>query len=199
MDLQAPDLDQMRLFIYRRPLHPELFTIYLDKSIDTGRYEAKLWIIGTGHVISFHADNSSVVEILTSRYDLLPDKGLLEEIRVDRSREYQTCYDGRIYYMMTMQSEHMPDAVFASVHEEMARFAKDRGLFIPFDHWAQEGEMSPFSFIDYERRPAELDIFTYHSFPSRKVMLRMQSVFSLEPIDSGLHPMPGGPFGGSTS
>jgi hypothetical protein len=194
MDLQGPDLDQMKLYVYRRPLHPELFSIFLEKRIDTGQYQAELMVIGTGHVIGFHCGNSSVTELLTGRKDLLPEKGLLEDFSLERNQDYQVCYDNQIYYMVNVQEEEMSEAVFASVHAEMTKFAQKRGLFITFDQWAQEGKPAPFSFIDYERRPSELDVFTYHAFPEHHVLLRTQSVFSLEPISGGSGVRRGGPF-----
>jgi hypothetical protein len=194
MELQGPDLDRMKLYVYRRPLHPELFSIFLERRIDTGQYEAELRIIGTGHLISFHCGNSSVTELLTSRRDFLPDKGLLEDFSLERNQEYQVCYDNQIYYMVNVQAEEMSAVVFGSVYEEMAKFARTRGLFIAFDHWAAEGHLPPFGFIDYERRPSELDVFTYHAFPDRKVLLRTQSIFSLDPISTDPGARPEGAF-----
>lgn len=198
MDLHGPNLEQMKFYVYRRPLHPELFSIVLDKRIDTGYFEAELWLIGTGHVIGFHRGESTLSEVLTSRAELLPEKGRLEGLTVDRTRDYQLGFENRIYYMANVQSERMSEPVFASVHEEMTKFAQTRGLFMRFEQWAEEGKLPPFGFIDYERRPGELDVFTYHAFPAQCVMLRTQSVFSLDPIASGTRPVPDGPFGKKT-
>jgi len=195
MSLHAPDLDSMKLYVYRRPLHPELFTMFLEKRIDTGQYEAELQLIGTGHLISFHCAGSSVSELLTSQHDLLPEKGLLEEVPGDKGRDYQVIYENKIYYIVNLQSEQMSEGVFTSVYEEMTKFAQKRGVFMRFDQWAQEGKLAPFSFIDYERRPGELDVFSYHAFPDRNVILRTQSVFSLYPVTGENRPKPEGPFG----
>ncbi|MFA5865924.1 MAG: DUF2617 family protein [Phycisphaerae bacterium] len=195
MDLHAPELAQLRLYVYRRPLHPELFTIFLEKRIDTGKYEAQLWLIGTGHLISFHCPGVTLSELLTSRADLLPEKGLVEALPVDKPQDYRVTYENQLYYLLNVQSEQMSDGVFVSVHEEMSKFAQTRGMFMRFDQWAVEGQLPPFSFIDYERRPNELDVFTYHAFPEQKVMVRTQSVFSLEPISMQTHSLHRGPFG----
>jgi len=194
MELRKPELAQTEIYLYRRPLHPELFTIFLDKRIDTGRYETRMMLIGNGHLIAFHYGDFHLVELLTSRKDLLTEKGLLEEITVDRDQAYQVALDDRIYYLLHVQAERMSEAVFGSVHAEMTQFAQTRGIFMSFEQWASEGELPPFSFIDYERRPSELDIFTYHAFPGDRVMLRTQSVFSLEPIVPGQRPAGEDPF-----
>jgi hypothetical protein len=186
MELHKPELDKMKLYVYRRPLHPELFTICLDKHIQMERYEASLWLIGTGHLVSFHSGDYSISELLTDNRELLPEKGLLEEFSMERSGEYQVSYENIIYYMVSMQSERMSQAVFDRTCEEMHKFARNRGLFMVFEQWAEERKPAPFSLIDYEKRPNELDVFTYHVFVEERVLLRTQSVFSLEPVDTGL-------------
>jgi hypothetical protein len=160
-------------------------------------YQAQLWLIGSGHMVSFYRNENSISELLTSQKELLPEKGLLEELEIGRPVDYQVRYDNRIYYMINSQIERMSEAVFTSVYDDMRKFARSRGMFIEYEHWAKEGCLSPFSFIDYERRANELDVFVYHAFPDRRVMLRTQSVFSLEPISAGYRPTPGGPMGGS--
>lgn len=199
METSAPDLDKMRLYVYRRPLHPELFTIYLEKRIEMEGYQAQLWLVGSGHMVSFYRDESSVSELLTSRRELLPEKGLLEELELGRAVDYQVCSENRIYYMVNSQIERMSEAVFTSVYDDMKKFARSRGLYMEYEHWAAEGHLAPFGFIDYEHRANELDVFAYHAFPDRRVMLRTQSVFSLEPISAGYHPVPDGPMGGPKS
>ena len=194
MDLYKPDLDNMKLYVYRRPLHPELFNIYLDKRIDMERYEAQLWLIGTGHIVSFHAGEDSVCELLTSRKDFLPQQGLLDELPTNRAHEYQTCYENNIYYMVSIQAEQMSEAVFESTCEEMRKFAQSRGLFMAFEQWVEDNEPAPFSFIDYEKRPRELDVFTYHAFPEQRIVLKTQSVFSLQPITMDPRAIPENPY-----
>ena len=197
MECDVPDLDKMRLFVYRRPLHPELFTIFLEKRIEMEGYQAQLWLMWSGHLVSFYRQDHSISELLTCQRELLPEKGLLEELELGRAVDYQVCYENRIYYMVNSQAEHMSEAVFTSVYDDMKKFARNRGLFMEYEHWAAEGHLAPFGFIDYERRASELDVFAYHAFPDRRVMLRTQSVFSLEPICEGYRPIADGPRGGA--
>ncbi len=184
MPSELTDIKDAKMLIYNRALHPELFEIFLEKDMDTGKYEAKIFLIGSGHHILFHTPFANITELLTTRTDILPDTGLLEQLPVGKNREYQADINNRIYYMLNINSEQMSSAVFESVYREMTKFAKCRGLFITFEQWADENELAPFSFIDYEKRPRELDLFCYHAVPAINMMIRTQSVFSLEPLSA---------------
>jgi hypothetical protein len=88
----------------------------------------------------------------------------------------------------------MSAPVFESVYQEMTKFAKHKGLFITFEQWSEDDKLAPFSFIDYERRPRELDLFCYHAVPKLNTMIRTQSVFSLEPVSKDSPILPRDPF-----
>jgi len=180
--LQAPELNTMRLYVYRRPLHPELFGIFLEQKINTRRYEADLWVIGLGHLACFHTGKHTVTELVSVETDLMPETGLVEKLELKRARERQFCIGRRIHYYINTQSEQMSDAVFERFYEEMTQFGQQRGLFIKFDQWSEEGQPAPFSLIDYEHRAGELSVFGYHAFPKQKLALRTQSIFSLAPL-----------------
>ncbi len=195
MPAKLTNIKDAKMLIYSRALHPELFEIYLEKSIDTGEYEARIFLIGSGHHILFHTPKADITELLTSRTDILPPRRLIEQMNVERNREYKTNIDNEIYYMLSVQSEQLPKRVFSSVYREISKFAEHKGLFITFEQWAEENELAPFSFIDYERRPRELDLFCYHAIPKLNTMISTQSVFSLDPIEADAPILPKNTFG----
>ncbi len=192
MPAKLNNIKDARMLIYGRVLHPELFEIFLDKTIDTGNYEAKIFLIGSGHHILFHTAHADITELLTTRIDILPETCLLETLTVDKNREYQANIENNIHYMLNIQSEQMLAPVFESIYQEMTKFAKHKGMFITFEQWSEDDELAPFSFIDYERRPRELDIFCYHAVPKLNTMIRTQSVFSLDAISKDSPILPSG-------
>ncbi len=183
MSAKLTDIKDAKMLIYSRALHPELFEIFLGKDIDTGKYEARIFLIGSGHHILFHTPRANITELLTSRLDILPKTGLAQQLSLERNREYQANIENEIYYMLNIHSEQMSTPVFESVYREMTKFAQHKGLFLTFEQWVEGDELAPFSFIDYEKRPRELNLFCYHAIPKLNTMIRTQSIFSLEPID----------------
>jgi len=183
-NVDAPKLEEMRLYVYGRPLHPELFGVFLQHKLDLGRYQADIWLLGLGHLVCFHTPEQTVTELVVQASELYSSAGLIEKLPLEKKSDFRHCLDDRVFYIVSTRAETMSQAVFEQVHREMLRFAETRGLFMPFDQWAEGKGLAPFSFIDYEHRTRELSVFAYHAFPSQNLILRTQSVFSLEAISS---------------
>jgi len=180
--LQVPELRGLRLYVYRRPLHPELFRIFLQQKVTMSRYEADLLVLALGHVVCFHAAGSTITELVVTESDLFSQKGLVEKLTVARPHEYEFHLDQTIHYLVSTQAEQMSQAVFEREYGQMVAYGRKHGLFMQFRQWPEHEGMSPFSLVDYDRRPGELCLSAYHTFPARKLMLKIQSVFSLEHI-----------------
>lgn len=187
--LQVPELSKTRLYIYRRPLHPELFGIFLETKLAMARYEAQIWLLGLGHAVSFHVASDTITELISADSKHLPAKGRVEAVSLAGTHEFQYSLGEAIYYVVNSHVERMSEPVFERVYDEMTQFGEKHGLFMRFEQWVSEDGVAPFSMIDYTHKPTELGIFAYHLFPAEKLMLSTQSIFSLAPISR----MPGSP------
>ena len=169
----------LRFFLYDRPLHPELFEIYHDHNVVRGEYEAQIWVTGCTHVISFHHQNHSLVELIAESAAELPQRGCLLEMPFRGERTHERERSDGINYMMNFQVESMSPAVYSSTHHELARLGARRGLFVPFPMWMTRTPLTPFTFVDYEAKANELQVFTFHAFPDDLTIIKTQSVFEL--------------------
>ncbi|MCK4626884.1 MAG: hypothetical protein KAV00_16350, partial [Phycisphaerae bacterium] len=61
---QKQSVSQLRLLLFSRPVHPELFEIYHDHRIVKDGYEAQIWITGLSHVIAFHRNKATITELI---------------------------------------------------------------------------------------------------------------------------------------
>lgn len=202
--LARPLPNELKLSIYKQPIHPELFDIFLDKKIKTPLYEADIRIIGLGHIISFYNKKYTITECLSCDTVLLSRKNLLKNLDLKRARTYKINYDNLIYYIMQAQKERISRAVFEHTYWELKKYSEKKGLYIEYLHWKEdepsngkgffeglsipeeqikEKKPPPFSFIDYTYRAKELNIFSYHGFPEENTIIKVQSVFSIEPIE----------------
>ena len=50
----------LTLLLYQRPLHPELFKIHGTEQVTRRAYEADIWLVEGGHVISFSANKNTL-------------------------------------------------------------------------------------------------------------------------------------------
>ncbi len=187
----VPTSSDLCLYVYQQPVHPELFEIYLEKRIQSKTYEADMWIVGLGHIVSFYSQGRTITECVCKPPELLPRKHLLTTVDLNRNRTYKTNYDNYIYYVVETQYEKVSKAVFERSYEELGKYGKRKGLYIVYEHWGKQMDSIenesvqagfPFSFVDYSYRANELSVFCYHGFAKEQVIVKTQSVFSTKPI-----------------
>lgn len=175
---QKQTISTLRFFLFDRPVHPELFDIYYDHQIVKTNYEARIWVTGCAHVIGFFRDDASMVEIIADAGTTLPRRGRLLELPFRGERDHEVKRGSSISYMMNFQVEHMSEAVYSKTHHDIARLGAKRGLFVPFPKWMARS-LTPFTYIDYEAKPGELHVFTFHAFPEDLTIVKTQSIFEL--------------------
>ncbi len=175
---QIQALSSLRFCLYDRALHPELFDIHHDHRIVKGGYEAQIWVTGCTHVIGFYRGKQAMVELTADRETPLPPRGLLLEMPFRGERDHERKRAEGINYMMNFQVEAMSPMVYSKTHHDLERQGAHRGVFVPFPQWTT-GSLTPFSYIDYQAKPNELHVFTFHAFPADLTIVKTQSLFEL--------------------
>lgn len=166
----------LNFFLYRRALHPELFTIHLDKHLEYSNFQAEIWVTGLSHLVTLQSNGTMVTELTAPPSELLTDRNLVTQFRFRGERDFQYRFNDDVRYIFSSQIEDTTEHIFRTTHRDLVEYAKTRGLYVPYDEWAVSG-LVPFSFIDYEMRQYELQIHAYHAFPGEWRFLRTQSIF----------------------
>lgn len=170
----------LNFFLYRRALHPELFHIYLDKHIKYGNFQADIWIVGLSHLVTVQSGGTMVTELAAVPSDLLTERNLVTQFRFRGERDFQYRFSDNMRYIFSSQVEEMTEHIFRTTYRDLVRYAKTKGLYVPYPQWATNS-LEPFSFIDYETRHNELHVHAYHAFPGEWRILRTQSIFETGP------------------
>jgi hypothetical protein len=182
--MESPRIDQslseLTFCVFRRALHPELFNIYSSRQFFQGDYEVIIWITDCGHVASVFHGSECITELMCPPDQLLPKRGLVEQFAFKREKSHNCGWAKNFHYMMNLQVENMSSNLFRQSHTDLTNAGKKRGMYVPFAQWAQ-GELVPFSYLDYEARQNELQLHTYHAFPEQQTILKTQSLFDLNP------------------
>ncbi len=173
--LQSADL---HLILFDRPLHPELFRHFADFRVEQGRYHADVWICGLSHVVTVTIGQRSMTELISRDSETLPTRGILSRFRLKGERDLEKETPDGWNYMASTQVEQMDEPLYKSVHNDLVRHAVKRGWYHSYDSLA-DGDMAPFTYIDYEARDAEFHIHTFHSFPHERTIVKTQSIFEL--------------------
>lgn len=173
--VQAVDLN---LFLYDRPLHPELFRHYKTFRIEQVRYYADVWIVGLSHVVTINTGRRSLTELVSREADCLPSRGVLTRFRLKGERDHERETQDGWMYMVSSQVETMDEPLYKSVHRDLVRHAGKRGCLVQYDQWS-DGELAPFSYVDHEARDGELHVHAFHAFPPENTLVKTQSIFEL--------------------
>ena len=71
----------LTLLLYQRTLHPEFFKILEGEQVSRRAYEADIWLVEGGHVITFTAGKTTLSEFIVTNNDTLNDRNLLQSIQ----------------------------------------------------------------------------------------------------------------------
>ena len=180
MDMgQVQKVSSLRFYLYDRPLHPELFDLYHDHHVVKKDYEAQIWVTGCTHVIGVFREGECLIEATAHAETELPQRGLLMDMPFRGERDHDCTYGEGIKYMMNFQVETMSPMVYSRTHKDLARAGMQRGLFVPFPMWMTRAPLTPFTYIDYDAKPDQLHVFTFHAFPEDLTVVKTQSIFEL--------------------
>src|SRR6476646_8538823 len=59
----------LTLLLYQRTLHPELFKILANEPVTRRAYDADIWLVEGGHVVSFTAGKNTLTEAIATNHD----------------------------------------------------------------------------------------------------------------------------------
>src|SRR5688572_33379194 len=97
----------LTLLLYQRTLHPELFTILAQEQVSRRAYEADIWLVEGGHVISLRAGKNTLTEVILTGNEPLTDRGLLQSIPCRGEKYHEMQAAPNIRYMISTQEEQL--------------------------------------------------------------------------------------------
>jgi len=174
----------LRLSVFLRPLHPEFFTIRARRALESGAggFQAEVWLLDPGHVISFVEGEQAVTETIAPRDLALPKRGLVREIDLAGEREERFEARGPLVYQMAYQVDAAGPETYRREAEELLAGARQAHLFAEDvgDTAGRHGD-SPvagraFSYAVPEMRANSLLVHTWHGFPAEATILKTQTL-----------------------
>jgi len=164
-----------RLMLYRRPLHPELFTLEARRVEHHGEYEVENWITSRGHVVRFQLGKQVLTEAVIENGDHLPENGLVYALPCIGEKEYDMEPEGRLHYVTTLQTESLTDNLFMATYREMQEFARETGS-LSHEREGEDGSLY-LSLLDTQKYKREFHMQSYHLMGNTGLVLRTQSIF----------------------
>lgn len=168
----------LTLLLYQRTLHPELFKILATEQVSRRAYEADIWLVEGGHVITFVAGKNTLTEVIVTNNEPLTDRGLLQSIPCRGEKYHEMTAGGNIRYMISTQEEQLTQTLYDATKHEISSYANKRELMTAETPATPETGAS-LSVLDIERRSHELLVQSFHLFDESQMVIKTQAIIEV--------------------
>jgi len=169
----------LTLLLYQRPLHPELFKILGTEKVVRRTYEADIWLVEGGHVVTFATGKQTLVEVIVANNDpALTDRNLLQSIPC-RGEKYHETAVGGIRDMISTQEEQLSQTLYDATRHEITTYAQKRELMVADSPANNDGTGGFLSVLDIERRSQELLVQSFHLFDESQMVIKTQGIIEV--------------------
>ncbi|TVQ30878.1 MAG: DUF2617 family protein [Phycisphaeraceae bacterium] len=176
---KSANLQAYRLILYRRALHPELFSVKGRRALQYGDYELESWIMPGSHLMRFQFDGACATELVTSQEAGLPERGLVAALPCAGEKDHEQPFTEKLNYMTTVQTEQLPDNLYAATYRELIEFGEESEALMHL--WKDIDGGLCASILDVQRFRREIHAQSYHLIAQGGVVLRTQTIFEHKP------------------
>ena len=177
LQLTRPDVADMVLRTFERPIHPELFESVRQCTISFGGNRARLRLGRTGHLLEFVSGDSIITEVAATKQEDLPKNCKVVDRRLIGYRTHMIDLPG-VRYHCSYQLEHVPLDVYLQLHREFEVDALNATLSLTI---AGSTPQSPncISLLKCDVLQEGLVVHAFHTFPDNAAVLRTQTLFEI--------------------
>ena len=168
----------LTLLLYQRTLHPELFKILGTEKVSRRAYDADIWLVEGGHVITLTAGKNTLSEVIVTNHEPLTDRGLLQSIPCRGERYHEMTAGENIKYMISTQEEQLTQTLYDATKHESATYSAKREL-MSAETPAREDTGASLSVLDIERRSHELLVQSFHLFDENQMVIKTQAIIEV--------------------
>ncbi len=177
IQMTRPDVADMVLRTYERPIHPELFESLRTCTISFGGHKATVRIGRSGHLLAFRTDDCVITEVATSKHDSLPQHRKVVDRRLIGYRTHMIDLPS-VRYHCSYQLEHVPPEIYLHLHREFEADAANAALAVTLPG-ATEHSPECISLLKCDVLQEGLVVHAFHTFPENAAVLRTQTLFEL--------------------
>ena len=168
----------LTLLLYQRTLHPELFKILASEQVTRRAYNADIWLVEGGHVITFLAGKTSLTEVIATNHDPLVERNFLQSIPCRGEKYHEMTVGDNVRYMISTQEEQMTQTLYDAMKHEISSYAAKREL-MSAETPAKQDSGGFLSVLDIERRSHELLVQSFHLFDENQMVIKTQAIIEV--------------------
>ena len=166
----------LTLLLYQRTLHPELVKIFATEQVSRRAYDADVWLVEGGHVITFTAGKHTLTEVVLMGPGEMTDRGLIQTVPCRGEKYHEmTAPGGNIRYMISTQEEQLTQTLYDATKQEIREYALKRELMMS-DAPATADRGGALGVLDIARRSHELLVQSFHLFDENQMVIKTQAI-----------------------
>ncbi len=170
-----PNVANMVLRVYERPVHPELFDTVSETRMKAGGAVATLRLGRSGHMLEYRTKHNTLTEIATSKFTPLPLQLCTINRRLIGYRTHTVECPG-VRYHCSYQLESAPADIYLTLHRELETDARTSTLAVALPG-ASTASPDCLSLLKCDLLPQGLIVHAFHTFPDNGAVLRIQTLF----------------------
>jgi hypothetical protein len=173
--LVRPPVAELVFRLYDRPLHPELFDVLVDRSVQRPGFTLRVQLTRTGHVLSWTDGRSCLSEATATEGMELPESGCRLAYHFNGNRNGRSSLPEGVRYQISLQTETLLPEQFLHVHEELAIEGARKGLVFHCKSGNRLGP-SPLGVVIAQTIPSGVSVSAFHTFPDECALIKTQSL-----------------------
>jgi len=177
VEVLRPDVADMVLRTYQRPLHPELFAAERVCSFSVAGQKATVRLGMRGHSLVFSTAQNTFTEIATAKQVDLPEYLKVVHRRLIGYRTHMIDL-ADVRYHCSYQLEHVPLDVYLQLHREMEADARNATVSLTVPGSTPQSPEC-ISLLNCDVLSEGLVVHAFHTFPENAAVLRIQTLFEL--------------------
>lgn len=161
--------DQLRFYLYRRSLHPELFDIYDQREIWRDDFRVQLWVVDVGHVITFQTHNKTLTEAILPQGQELPVQRRIARFSFSHNPQKLFRYDDGVGYDGRFRLQRIEPTDFHNLEREIHRAIVRNGFLCRLP--APAGSTPALAAMAYATHGCVLSVKTWRTVPAELSLL----------------------------
>ncbi|ARN57679.1 hypothetical protein STSP1_02100 [Sedimentisphaera salicampi] len=174
-------VNKLKLRLYEKPLHPELFDVRRRIMEQSPACGIDLWITGCSHLISLHGHKFCVTEFLgTARQKQLP-AGEIDSFRLKGTKYHSySLAGGLVKYQTEFGIESVSENVYSYIADELKDSAANNGNLFMYTNSESGTLVRPFSYASIWKTADKVQLSVCHGYPAEMKVLRTLSLFEIQ-------------------
>ncbi|MEK6262349.1 MAG: DUF2617 family protein [Planctomycetota bacterium] len=173
-----PDVSDLLLCAYERPLHPEMFVHHRAITLQNARMSLDARLCAAGHVMILRVGSETLTEVISDRHEPLPRRSRLFEHRLRGCHTETIELDFGVRYSVGCSVERLSPAAFLRHHQEFVGDCPQASLSAMFAS-SNRFTPGPVSLLRTEVTRESMLVHAFHTFPDHLAVVKTQSLFEL--------------------